>query len=451
MKHLILVVLLCTAAISFGQTLLPSQPLHIGLDVARFRGADDTTASLEVYYSVPQTSVTYRADSAGFLGGIDVTILVKQKDTLRHAERWLVPAVVKDTSTMQSSVNLVGVYTISAGRGEYTVKLICRDRFNMQRKDSAAIRFPLVPVGSGKVQFGDIELASSIKQTTQQGPFYKNTLEVVPNVGGLYSSTQPLYYYTEAYNLLSGDDRTDLKLRGVINDAVGTEITAHEKTRKRAAESSVLIDQFPLGRLHSGTYVLTVSLSDTSKNVLATAKRKFYVFNPALGVDSSLIRGSVGLPLVELDGLDEEALDEEFRQAKYEMMDDENAQYKKLQGADAKRKFLTAFWRKRPPGFRDGYMERIRHANSAFGYLGKKGYRSDRGRVYVMYGPPDDVERHANESDSKPFEVWTYNNIQGGVEFDFVLRNSTGDYELVNSTHRNELHDDNWQRYTSPQ
>ena len=93
------------------------------------------------------------------------------------------------------------------------------------------------------------------------------------------------------------------------------------------------------------------------------------------------------------------------------------------------------------------YKSRVEHANESFGMLGREGYRTDRGRVYIVYGPPDDIERHPNESDTKPYEIWTYNNIQGGVEFDFLQRIQGSDYELVNSTHRNELHDANWMQY----
>jgi hypothetical protein len=78
--------------------------------------------------------------------------------------------------------------------------------------------------------------------------------------------------------------------------------------------------------------------------------------------------------------------------------------------------------------------------------MGREGYRSDRGRVYIVYGAPDDVERHPNEVDSKPYEIWSFHNIQGGVIFVFVQRNQGGDYDLVHSTHRNELHDENWDR-----
>lgn len=92
------------------------------------------------------------------------------------------------------------------------------------------------------------------------------------------------------------------------------------------------------------------------------------------------------------------------------------------------------------------YLARVAHANATYSNLGREGYRTDRGRVFIQYGAPDDYERHPNESDMKPYEIWSYNDIQGGVIFAFVQRNQGGDYELVHSNHRNELHDENWQR-----
>jgi GWxTD domain-containing protein len=157
--------------------------------------------------------------------------------------------------------------------------------------------------------------------------------------------------------------------------------------------------------------------------------------------------------------MDESELDREFDWARYEARDVEKDQYAKLgkmkdkpteaeQKAtlDAKRKFLSDFWRHRPLGVREEYLARVAYANANFRQLAREGYRSDRGRVHIMYGMPDDFERHPNETETRPYEIWNYNNIQGGVYFVFVQKNTAGDYELVHSTHRNELHDENWNR-----
>ena len=142
----------------------------------------------------------------------------------------------------------------------------------------------------------------------------------------------------------------------------------------------------------------------------------------------------------------ETELDQEFRWLRYEANDRERSNFEQLSGADAKRKFLSDFWRGRPAGKRDEYLARVAVANQTMRAGAKDGFRTDRGRVLIMYGNPDDVDRHPNEIDSRPYEIWSYNNIQGGVIFVFVQRTAGAEYELVHSTHRNELRDDNWDR-----
>jgi GWxTD domain-containing protein len=179
---------------------------------------------------------------------------------------------------------------------------------------------------------------------------------------------------------------------------------------------------------------------------MGSTAKKFFVLNRELGIDSTLLSASTGVPLAEYMSMDESELDREFLWARWETLDAEKEQYESLKGVEAKRKFLSDFWRRRGPGFREEYLSRVAYSNANFNMMGRQGYRTDRGRVRIVYGAPDDIERHPNEGDSKPYEIWSYHNIQGGVIFVFVLRNEGGDYELVHSTHRNELHDENWDR-----
>jgi len=430
-----------------AQTIPAREPIHVALDISRFRGADDSTALIEIHYAINRDGVTLAQDSAGWDGAAQVTVTGRMHDTLAFGDRWLVPAHVGDTAGAVRGMNMVGVFQVQLHRGDYTLKMQCLDRFAPSRTDSTVIALPVVPPPADRVALSDIEFAASIRQGAKESPFYKNTLEVIPNVGGLYNETQVCFIYLEAYNLLQGTDRSDYTARTVVYDAVGKEIVTRDRDRKRVAESAVLVDQFPAAKLKSGTYSLVVSLEDTAKRVMARSSRKFFVFNRSLGVDSTLLSLGSSLPLAVYSTMEEPELDRDFRWARYELSEAEQGQYKQLTGLDVKRKFLSDLWRRRPPGAREVYMARVEHANESFGTLGREGYRSDRGRVYIVYGPPDDIERHPNESDTKPYEIWTYNNIQGGVEFDFVQRIQGSDYELVNSTHRNELHDSNWMQY----
>lgn len=435
------------SGVGTAQTIEPAEPMRLLADYARFRG-DESNVFVEVYYSFPQRSITYKSEAEGFKGGVDVTMMVLQKDSMVYGDRWMVPHIVKDTNGTRGGINLVGITSVGLREGEYTLKMVGRDRHNPSRKDSISMRLPVRMVGQEKLAISDVELATNIKQQgSKTSPFFKNTLEVVPSPEGLYSEDQRCYFYAEAYNLLAGGDHSDYYVKVVVLDAIGREVISRERVRKRAGESAVIVDNLTIDQFKSGTYSLLIGLLDSSKKVISSAGKKFYVYNRKLGVDSSLFASTRSGSLSEYAGIEEPELNKEFEWARYEATDVEKSQFKSLQGADPKRKFLADFWQRRPLGFKQEYLKRVGYANSHFNILGRQGFQSDRGRVYITYGPPDDYDRHPNESEFRPYEIWTFQNIQSGVIFVFVQRSSGGDYELVHSTHRNELHDENWERY----
>ena len=157
--------------------------------------------------------------------------------------------------------------------------------------------------------------------------------------------------------------------------------------------------------------------------------------------------------LSEYANYSKEQLDEEFSYVTYIASQPEKDQYEKMDDLDGKRKLLFDFWKIRDPNpmtpqneFKAEYFERIKYANSNFKFDFTKGWKTDRGRIYVTYGNPDDIERFPFEADKRAYEIWRYYSIEGGVIFIFVdMGNATGDYGLVHSTARNELRDDNWE------
>ena len=75
------------------------------------------------------------------------------------------------------------------------------------------------------------------------------------------------------------------------------------------------------------------------------------------------------------------------------------------------------------------YYRRIEYANKKFKALGE-GWRSDMGMIYVTFGPPTNVERHPMDMNSKPYEIWEYNELDR--TFIFLDQTGFGDYRLVN-------------------
>lgn len=93
------------------------------------------------------------------------------------------------------------------------------------------------------------------------------------------------------------------------------------------------------------------------------------------------------------------------------------------------------------------YLRRVEKASQRYRAFSKPGWRTDRGRVNILYGEPDEMERVPNSENSKPYEIRKYLQIEIGVEFVFVDRSGFGEYVLVHSTKRGELKDEGWQRF----
>ena len=89
------------------------------------------------------------------------------------------------------------------------------------------------------------------------------------------------------------------------------------------------------------------------------------------------------------------------------------------------------------------YFKRVKEASARFKNFAKDGFKTDMGRVFVMYGGPDQIERYPNLQDTKPYEIWTYEQIEGGVTFIFADITGFSNYILIHSTKRNEYHDVN--------
>ena len=79
----------------------------------------------------------------------------------------------------------------------------------------------------------------------------------------------------------------------------------------------------------------------------------------------------------------------------------------------------------------------------------REGWETDRGRVLLIYGHPDEIDRNAFGINKRTHEVWHYWDLedQGAVEFIFVDKRYLGDLQLVHSTARGEIFDADWLRW----
>lgn len=448
----IILFLICGMAL-YAQEVPAKNNLRLNVDFSRFYG-DENTIFFEMYYSFRSDEVSYKHLDGKYIGGVNIFMEVTQGDIVVDKHEWTVPSILPDTSFMNLGKTLVGVKSLFLKPGEYNIKINATDLNNTNRKDSllfSQIKISLFP--NVRDVISDPELCSSIKQVEKDTSniFYKNTLEVIPNPSLLYGVGLPIiYYYAEAYNLNLKTESQDYIVVIKVVDATGKEIIKQEKNKKRINPSSVEIGTINTSSLKGGTYTFQISIVDTVSRTAAMSSKKFFIYKPS-HTDKLVSLTDGGMVSSEYALMTAEDLDNDFAVAIYIVTEDEKSQYSKLSDVDAKRKFLYEFWKRRDTDpatvineFKLEYMNRVDYTNSNFTGAFRKGWKTDRGRVYISYGTPDDIERYHSSEDAEPYEIWNYNSLQSGVIFIFIDRSGQGDYRLVHSNHRNELQDDNW-------
>src|SRR5579864_150403 len=133
--------------------------------------------------------------------------------------------------------------------------------------------------------------------------------------------------------------------------------------------------------------------------------------------------------------------------------DEERATFKQLSNDEERDNFIEAFWQRRDPTpdtdeneYKEEHYRRIAYANEHFA-AGIPGWKSDRGRIYIMYGPPDEIDSHPSggtyerpieegggETSTFPFEDWRYRYLDGigqEVIIEFVDDCQCGAYEMT--------------------
>lgn len=151
----------------------------------------------------------------------------------------------------------------------------------------------------------------------------------------------------------------------------------------------------------------------------------------------------------------EEWVDEEVR---WIITDSERTEFVKLSGDEQRDQFVEKFWARRDPTpatprneFKEEHYRRLAFSNVHFASHGVPGWKSDRGRIYTVYGPPSSIERHpcpaSHEKPGRatcyPYEVWHYQargNAGRDATVKFVDACNCGEYRReINPSEGEEL------------
>src|SRR5271169_744914 len=137
----------------------------------------------------------------------------------------------------------------------------------------------------------------------------------------------------------------------------------------------------------------------------------------------------------------------------YIITDEERKSFKRLSTDDERQQFIEQFWLRRDPTpdteeneYKEEHYRRIAYANERFA-SGIPGWKTDRGRIYIVYGPPDEIDDHSSggtydrpieegggTTSTFPFVDWTYRYIEGvgsNIKIEFVDPSMSGEFRMT--------------------
>lgn len=304
---------------------------------------------------------------------------------------------------------------------------------------------------SGKVEFSidvpeyetnafsisQIEFVSDVKNLSGDTPFTKGNQQIIPNPWRRYGALNSrLSFFYEIYNLPAEDNL--IGEYTITNSAGKTVKKLSDIKYNNSAENVSLVHGINISHLPTGTYDLNIDIGDSTEGNLFSQSRTFEVIQ----FDS----------VTQNAGLTEEEAEIEGALIKYIGTPSEYDFYEKLD-LTGKTQYVINFWAEKDPTpgtpqneFLQKVMERFRYANQNFKWGKVPGWKSDRGRVIIKYGMPDDIDYHSTEAALKDYEVWTYNRDKKFI-FVFADLRSNGNYKLIHSTKEGEISDPNWRDY----
>jgi GWxTD domain-containing protein len=419
-----------------------SGQIRFYIDTAGFRATGGLTHQ-EVYFLLPGDQLSFRPEAgAGYTATFTVEWCVQDAkgDTLHHRrlmKRTQVDSAGQGPAQAGTSA-VLDLFSVTLRPGDHRLTVTVQDTLS-GKKGISQTGLPVAAFDQEHLAVSDLQIGSSIEDADGQGKFVKNRKRVIPNVIRSVSSDRPtLYAYFEIYNLQpAAPDAGAFSLFYAILDSSDAEVKRYPVRRiPKPGASCAKAEALDLSDLPPGDYALRVTVED-HQNARRAQREQGFRLLPVQGPS----------PLLSVD---EEALRRYYDGIKHLATQKELDTYRSLD-PEGKRRFILDFWKRRDPTpgtpaneFALEHFQRMSYADAHLREGRTKGSDTDRGRVYILYGPPADVERHTTPLQSKSYEVWTYER-GGNYEFVFLDRRGAGAYELVHSTMPGEKYDPMWQ------
>jgi len=404
---------------------------------------------LETHLNFLGGSMKYSKNTEGLVQAkIEALILIKEgEDIIKYEKIELLSPETSDSTV----VDFLDLRRFQLLPGEYVIELEIKDLLDPEA--TPLLHKELVKLENyDELSVSDIILLSAWSKTTTPNDLSRSGYDLIPRVSNFYESTSDkLGFYAELYNtdaFFGEDEKFVLSYYVSKPNSEPLKETMSIKPLK-GAKVVPIFKLVNLSSLTEGNYNLIIEIRNNLNEVEISKSFNFFKGGASLLEDIE-VENSFVERITDIDSLTYfiETLHPKGTYSEQRFINGIapiSSNLKQYQN------FLLNFWYKRNPQNPEAAFENynllIKAVNEEFKTINKEGWQTDRGRVYLEYGPPNTRVDRPNFPGFKPFEIWHYYQCKElqNRRFVFLERElSVGDYDLIQSDMRGEPFDQFW-------
>lgn len=388
--------------------------LHIprfDYEVASFPGKSADKSRTEMYIWVRNTHLQYIAEDTLYSARYQINLGVsdeKGQSILTRDETFRVTEI-KYSTTIDPGVKEVQHFEFLLTPGDYTFKIRLLDlnsnRFRIQQREKKIRAFKLNQLEVSDVLFLNVASSDSIKPEN-----------ILPSVR--LPIQEKIFVYSE---IVSSADKNELKIESTLLQKEGKEGFRFSQNIVPKNEITKILLEVNKESMFSGQNQLLLRVTENNQS-------------KAIRKDVQFVSGGMEIST-------DLSIDDKIAPLMYVTNGDD---WKKLQNAsdEDREELFNEFWAKRDPNpgspenelFNEFY-KRVESANRNFSFSRKDGWKTDRGRVFIVFGPPDRIEQSTPSRYSQGnYEVWYYEDLR--EKFVFYDQYGFGEFRLVSGNVR---------------
>ena len=371
---------------------------------------DHRPTRLYIYTEILFDDLTFIRESSnsGFKAQLELLLALLDKDDQQVGSKSITRTIYETdyNATNSRDRSILMSHYFDVPYGEYQIKIKMNDEMS-KKTISGKVEVILNDYPSQKLALSDLLLLNAL-QFDSTG----KVLNRIPRVKSNFPKKEGNFFVEfDLYsNLVPRKVKFNYKL---IDDKDGIELDSTFTTEVQDTITTYYFDiaKYQLKKNH---YTCVVKVEGDNYKTESSKKVSFYwVTVPETSEDITMA----------------------INQMRYILPGDSLDRYLEAPLVEQQR-FFKNFWANRDPNpntlineLMEEYFSRINYANREFSNFNSKGWLSDRGRIIVKFGYPDDVERHPFEINSVPYEIWRFYSLR--KVFVFADENGFGEYRLL--------------------